>query len=137
MMDRLSHPDRVPHSVPMTANPCGRHALIIEDEMLIALEVESLLHDFGFESCDIVDNPKDAVKSAMAHRPDLVTADLRIVGGTGVEAVTAITEQLGPVPHIYVTGNADMLTGATAAPVVDKPLSRRALAEACQRACAA
>ena len=35
----------------------SRHALIIEDEMLIALEVESLLHDFGFESCDIVDNP--------------------------------------------------------------------------------
>jgi CheY-like chemotaxis protein len=121
----------------MTANPAGKHALIIEDEMLIALEVESLLHDFGFESCDIVDNPKDAVKSALARRPDLVTADLRIVGGTGVEAVTAITEKLGPVPHIYVTGNADMLTGATAAPVVDKPLSRRALAEACQRACAA
>ncbi len=121
----------------MTANLAGKHALIIEDEMLIALEVESLLYDFGFESCDIVDNPKDALESALAHRPDLVTADLRIVGGTGVDAVNAITEKLGPVPHIYVTGNADMLAGATAAPVVDKPLSRRALAEACKRACAA
>lgn len=115
----------------------GRHALIIEDEILIALEVESLLHDFGFESCDIVDNSADAVKSALAHRPDLVTADLRILGGTGMEAVAAITEKLGPVPHIYVTGNADMLAGKTAAPVVDKPLTRRALAEACDRACAA
>jgi len=105
--------------------------------MLIALEVESLLHDFGFESCDIVDNPIDAVKSAVAHRPDLVTADLRIFGGTGLEAVSAITAELGPVPHIYVTGNPDMLAGQTAAPVVDKPLSRRALEEACLRACAA
>jgi CheY-like chemotaxis protein len=121
----------------MTAANPGKHALIIEDEMLIALEVESLLHDFGFASCDIVDNPADAVKSALAHRPDLVTADLRIVGGTGVEAVSAITARLGPVPHIFVTGNADMLAGATAAPIVDKPLTRRALAEACQRACAA
>ena len=112
----------------------GKHALIIEDEMLIALEVESLLYDFGFESCDIVDNPGDAVKSALAHRPDLVTADLRIVGGTGIEAMLAITAQLGPVPHIYVTGNSDMLAGQTAAPIVDKPLTRRALAEACERA---
>jgi CheY-like chemotaxis protein len=121
----------------MMIQPTGKHALIIEDEMLIALEVESLLHEFGFESCDIVDNTADAVKSALAHRPDLVTADLRIFGGTGIDAVLAITEQLGPVPHIYVTGNADMLAGQTAAPVVDKPLSRRALAEACERAGAA
>lgn len=121
----------------MTAPQACRHALIIEDEMLIALEVESLLHDFGFHSCDIVDNPDDAVKSALARRPDLVTADIRIVGGTGIEAVVAITDKLGPIPHVYVTGNADMLTGKTAAPVVDKPLTRRALAAACQQACAA
>ena len=121
----------------MNAPDIGKHALIIEDEMLIALEVESLLHDFGFESCDIVDNPQDAVRSALAHRPDLVTADLRIVGGTGIEAVVAITDRLGPIPHVYVTGNAEMLAGKTAAPVVDKPLTRRALADACQRACAA
>ncbi len=105
--------------------------------MLIALEVESLLHDFGFESCDIVDNPIDALKSAVAHRPDLVTADMRILGGTGAEAVAAIMAKLGPVPHIYVTGNPDMLLGKTAAPIVDKPLTRRALEEACARAFAA
>lgn len=121
----------------MTTAPTAKHALIIEDEMLIALEVESLLHDFGFSSCDIVDNPDDAVKSAIARRPDLVTADIRIVGGSGVEAMAEITRQLGPVPHIYVTGNGEMLAGQTAAPVVDKPLTRRALAEACERACAA
>jgi two-component system, OmpR family, phosphate regulon response regulator PhoB len=130
-------PSTRPQHVPMTAPLFGKHALIIEDEMLIALEVESLLHEFGFESCDIVDNPTDALTSALAHRPDLVTADMRILGGTGIDAMEAITERLGPVPHIYVTGNPDMLSGQTAAPVVDKPLTRRALAEACQRACAA
>jgi len=117
--------------------PVGRHALIIEDEILIALEVESLLLDMGFESCDIADSPGDALRCAVAHRPDLITADLRIVGGTGVEAVNLIIAHFGPVPHIYVTGNADMLSGTTAAPVIDKPLSRRALAAACDQACAA
>src|SRR5947209_8616846 len=107
-IDTLSHPISV-SVAPMNPAPTGKHALIIEDEMLIALEVESLLHDFGFASCDIVDNSDDAVKSALAHRPDLVTADLRIVGGSGMDAMAAITRQLGPVPHIYVTGNSDML----------------------------
>ena len=65
-----------------------------------------------------------------------MTADMRIVGGTGIEAVAAITARLGPIPHVFVTGNADMLTGRTAAPVVDKPLTRWALAAACERACA-
>jgi CheY-like chemotaxis protein len=119
------------------ARPCGRHALIIEDEMLIALEVESLLREFGFDSCDIADNPADAVRFAIAHRPDLVTADIRILNGTGVEAMAAIQRALGPVPHVYVTGNPDMIMGQTTAPVVDKPLTRRALADACERACAA
>jgi CheY-like chemotaxis protein len=121
----------------MTFPQACKHALIIEDEMLIALEVECLLRDLGFESCDIVDNPLDAVRSALSHKPDLVTADIRILGGTGIEAVAAITDRLGPIPHVYVTGNPDMLTGRTAAPVVDKPLTRRALADACQRACCA
>jgi len=115
----------------------GRHALIIEDEMLIALEVESLLHDFGFDTCDIVDNPADAVRCARAHRPDIVTADVRILGGTGIDAVAQITAELGPIPHVYVTGNPDMIAGQTTAPIVDKPLSRRALEAACERACAA
>lgn len=121
----------------MIAVTPARHALIIEDEMLIALEVESLLHDFGFQSCDIADNPADAVKCALAHRPDLVTADIRILNGTGLEAMEAIVRKLGPIPHIYLTGNPDMIVGRTSAPIVDKPLSRRALALACERACAA
>jgi len=120
-----------------SSRPQGRHALIIEDEMLIALEVEGLLHDFGFETCDIVDNPADAVRCALAHRPDFVTADVRILGGTGIDAVAAITAELGPIPHVYVTGNPDMIAGQTTAPIVDKPLSRRALEAACERACAA
>jgi len=124
------------YQTPHSRSP-GRHALIIEDEMLIALEVESLLHDFGFDTCYIVDNPADAVRCALAHRPDIVTADVRILGGTGIDAMAAITAELGPIPHIYVTGNPDMIAGQTTAPIVDKPLSRRALEAACERACAA
>lgn len=107
-----------------------RHALIIEDEILIAMEVEALLAEQGFDTFDIAESPQDALDCALRHPPDLITADYRIVGGTGVEAVTAILARLGPIPVVYVTGNADQL-GARTRAVVDKPISPHRLAEAC------
>ncbi len=114
----------------------GMHALIIEDEILIALELEMLLGDLGFSSCEIADSPAQAVASAIAHQPDLVTADFRIVGGTGVEAVAAIAAAVGVRPVVYVTGNEDMVKGQ-GWPVVNKPIAASALAQACARACRA
>jgi len=110
-----------------------RHALIIEDEILIAFEVEAMLAEQGFTSFDIADCPEDALALALVRRPDLITADYRIVGGTGVEAVEAIHRRLGEIPVVYVTGNSDLLLGREP-PVVGKPISPRRLAEACARA---
>ena len=110
----------------------GGHALIIEDEIIIALEVEDLLSDLGFATFDVADSPEQAVAAALAHRPDLVTADYRIIGGTGVDAVDQIVNAIGPVPVVYVTGNPDMVLKRGLAPVVDKPIAPRALAAACR-----
>jgi len=108
------------------------HVLIIEDEMLIALEIESLLQEMGFGTFDIADSPERAVASAMAHRPDLITADVRIIGGTGVEAVNAIVATLGPVPVVFVTGNVVDLTDQDPFALVEKPISSLSLARACE-----
>jgi CheY-like chemotaxis protein len=121
----------------MTVQTKARHALIIEDEILIAFEVEALLSEQGFTSFDIADSPADALALALAHPPDLITADYRIIGGTGVEAVEAIHRQLGRIPVVYVTGNSDLLVGRFKPPVVGKPISPRHLAEACAKAFAA
>jgi len=111
----------------------GAHALIIEDEMIIAIEVGELLADLGYATFDIADSPAQAVAAALARRPDLVTADYRIIGGTGIDAVAAIVKAIGPVPVIYVTGNPDIVLKRGLAPVVDKPIAPRALAEACRQ----
>lgn len=109
----------------------GGHVLIIEDEPVIALELETLLGDLGFASFDIADCPQDALACARAHRPTLITADYRIVAGTGVEAVAMITEAVGEIPVVYVTGNPDMLPMDLGLQVIDKPISLRALTAAC------
>jgi CheY-like chemotaxis protein len=112
-----------------------RHALIIEDEILIAFEVQEILERIGFDSFDMAASPREAVAFATAHRPSLITADVRIEGGTGVEAVRAITAAIGEIPVVYVTANADMLRSEPVATVVEKPIAWPALAAACSRAC--
>jgi CheY-like chemotaxis protein len=114
-------------------NVSGGHVLIIEDEPIIALELEALLSDLGYLSFDVADSPDEAVTHARATRPDLITADYRIHKGTGLEAVEQITAALGEIPVVYVTGNADLFDHGAAA-VVDKPISASALAAACARA---
>lgn len=111
----------------------GRHALIIEDEALISIEIEALLSDQGFETFDWAVSPRDALNCANGRRPDLITADMRIIDGTGEEAVRAILEALGQIPVIYVTANPDMLAGQGELAVVAKPISPWDLAAACQR----
>lgn len=109
------------------------HALIIEDEALIALEVEALLEEQGYSSFDLVASPEHALACALERTPDLITADFRIIGGTGLEAVQAIEARLGKVPTVFVTGNADLLVDC-GREVVGKPISASRLAEACGRA---
>jgi len=99
-----------------------RHALIIEDEILIALEIEELLKAQGFTSIAIADSPLEALDSALKRKPDLITADYRIVDGTGVEAVKMIMAHLGPIPVVYVTGHATALNDQDTESVVRKPI---------------
>lgn len=113
--------------------PSGGHVLIIEDEPVIALEIEALLSDMGFSSFDVADSPEDALACAQATRPDLITADYRITGGTGVAAVEMISRALGEARVIYVTGNAGQFDPGAYA-VVDKPILPGALARACEAA---
>lgn len=107
------------------------HVLIIEDEPIIAIELEILLGELGYRSFAVADSPDGALSSARAHRPDLITADYRIVAGTGLEAVQRIKDALGPIPVVYVTGNPDVLSGEPRSTIVDKPISPSALRRAC------
>jgi CheY-like chemotaxis protein len=112
------------------------HALILEDEMIVALEIQALLGDLGYASCDFADDAAAAVRSACTRRPDLVTVDLRIVGGSGLEAIGHMIAAVGPVPYLFVTANADFVRGLTEAPVVDKPISASRFRAACLTAVA-
>ena len=98
------------------------HALIIEDEALIALTIEDLLLDLGFDSFDVAVTETEAVTAAAAKRPDLITSDVKLIAGNGINAVQTICAYRA-IPVVFVTSNARQLRQRSImAVVVDKPI---------------
>ena len=65
----------------------GMKVLIVEDEYLIAIEVEATLNDADFEVVGIAASADEAVALAGATRPDIVLMDIRLAGKRdGVDA---------------------------------------------------
>jgi two-component system, response regulator PdtaR len=112
------------------------HALIIEDDLLIALLLEDLLREQGYESFAFAVTEDQAVAAADRAWPDLITADLHLRAGSGIAAVQRICNGRGP-PVVYVTGSRPDLDGMAGAVVVDKPIDETSLRTAVDRARAA
>jgi DNA-binding NarL/FixJ family response regulator len=65
------------------ASPTRRklRALVVEDEFIIALELEMLLADLGIEVVGSANTAERALKLAADMRPDFVTMDIKLAGG--------------------------------------------------------
>ena len=80
------------------------HALIIEDESLIAMAIEDALRGCGFTTFDVAVSAKEAVTLAEHTCPDLITADVELRPGCGIAAVQSICSQR-PIPVLFITGS--------------------------------
>jgi two-component system, response regulator PdtaR len=84
--------------------------LIVEDEMLIARDLEALLTDWGFNVVGISDSGEEAYSLYLLHEPDLMLVDIQLYGGMdGIELVQQCNA-IKRVPFIYLTGQADHAT---------------------------
>ncbi|RYG57563.1 MAG: response regulator, partial [Alphaproteobacteria bacterium] len=81
------------------------HVLIIEDEPLLALEVEAVLAEVGASTFDVASTQDRAIELARRNPPALITSDVRLAVGRGPEAVEMIRAQLGGIPVIFITGS--------------------------------
>jgi CheY-like chemotaxis protein len=110
------------------------HALIIEDEPLIALLIEDHLRGIGYLSVDFAVTEAEAVAAARRRRPDLITSDVRLATGCGIAAVQAICGGRD-IPVVFITASTqDVRMRVADAVVVAKPFVAgdlsRALSEA-------
>ena len=86
--------------------------LIIEDEPLIALDLQLLVQDLGHRVVRVARTEREAVAAAQTARPGLIVADIQLAdGSSGLDAVNEILPELS-VPVIFVTAFPEkLLTG--------------------------
>ena len=84
--------------------------LIVEDEGLIALDLQERLCHLGYRIAGIARGGAEAIAVATAEEPDLVLMDIKLEGEMdGVTAATRIREHLH-LPVIYITSYTDETT---------------------------
>lgn len=84
--------------------------MIVEDEVLVAMNTKIQLSDLGFDICELVASGEDAVKNTEREKPDLVIMDIILNGKIdGIEAAKQIHSRYG-IPIIFVTGCEDPMT---------------------------
>ena len=100
-----------------------KHALVIEDEWVNAAQMQDLLEALGVDSASLAATEDEAIESARACKPDVITADVRLFEGSGPQAVQRICSELGPIPVIFVTGNPELVDALPPSVVLTKPIS--------------
>ncbi len=80
----------------------GRRILIVEDEMLLAMDLESLLESNG---CDVIascPNIKRALDAIDRDRPEAALLDMNLAGASSAPVAEALRD--AGVPFVVVTG---------------------------------
>ena len=92
-------PEPSPHSV-----------LIVEDERIVAKDLQQTLAAMGYATPVIASSADEAMHRAAEHVPDLVLMDIRIKGShDGIETAEMLRGKFG-VPVVYLTAHADDAT---------------------------
>ena len=96
--------------------PSGLRVLLVEDEMMIAMLVESMLIDLGHEVSGPVGWLNKAVEMAEREDLDLAVIDVNINGGSAYPVAAALANR--SIPFIFATGYG---RAGLAAPFKDRP----------------
>ena len=98
--------------------------LIIEDEPIISLDLQSIVKEMGHEVVATATTRDEAVRAARRTGPGLVLADIKLAdGSSGIDAVRQILSEL-EVPIVFITAYPErLLTGERPEPtfLVTKP----------------
>lgn len=106
--------------------------LIVEDEAIVALDLQHTLEDLGYRVSGTVASASEAIEAATRHCPDLVLMDIRIQGPhDGVTTASLLRDGFG-VPVVFLTAHSDATTLARASQArghgyLVKPVSTDAL----------
>lgn len=104
--------------------------LIVEDELLVAMDMAATIEDLGHVSCGIATTADEALGLAQADAPDVALVDVHLADGkTGPQIGQELAKR--GVRVVFVTANPRVLGNGVpgALGVLEKPIDERAVAE--------
>ncbi len=82
-----------------------KRVLIVEDEALVALTLEDILVEAGYDVCGIAYTPAEALALARKFVPEIAVVDVRLADdGDGIALADALMA-MRPLLILFVTGN--------------------------------
>jgi DNA-binding response OmpR family regulator len=108
--------------------------LIVEDELILAADLEHQLANLGHQVVGIAESSEEAIRLANQQRPDLITMDFQLQGEMSGGELATTLQMLTGARIIYITAFPDALlrTGDGNPPgiCVEKPFTPRQIAAA-------
>ena len=115
----------------------GKTCLVLDDEFLIALDIQQILENAGAARVVSVSNATDALEALGREiRFDVAVLDVKLSGGAGSSMSVAAALTRREIPFVFLTGlRADEVHAQSFpdAPVVEKPYQAPLLLAALRR----
>ena len=109
----------------------GRTALVVEDNMIIAMEAEEILRDLGYADCHVCGSVRGALQIIAEHPIAFALLDIDL-GGETSEAIAVSLRENG-TPFVFASGYDDfpeLAEALTGTPVIRKPYTGSDIAAA-------
>ncbi len=84
--------------------------LVVEDELIVAMELKSRLHDLGYSVCGTVVSGEEAIELTARHNPDIILMDINIKGAYDGVQTAEIIKTDHDIPIIFLTAFSDPKT---------------------------
>lgn len=88
-------------------SPITQAVLIVEDDFMIAMDLENALQDAGFNVTGVAASADEAVALVAAHKPSVVLMDIRLLGQRdGIDAALEIFRVHG-IRSVFTSAHSD------------------------------
>lgn len=108
--------------------------LLVEDQMLIAMDVENMLEDNGIFGVETATSSRMALEKLKSFSPDIAILDINLGSDTSIPVAQELLKR--EIPFMFATGYSDSLSvpaELTGVPVIRKPYDEDALMSAIGR----
>lgn len=117
----------------MPENAERPRVLVVEDEAMIAMLIEDMLEDLGYEVAMVAGRLQTALQAVEANSFDVAIVDVNIAGQTSYPVADQLTAR--GIPFAFVTGYgiSGLAEAYAATPVLQKPFRTADLTQLMQR----